>query len=441
MPDNCITVAGSALAPHNGVLFRSRMPFRLAATPWSRRASSSPLGAACAHLAAGNEQTLTWQCEVTRVAAPTGAEGARAAWMAAAFTALGWTDVQTDMVGNLIVRRAVDDRKNAPLRAIVSPGVESARGAVWVCAHLDTVFPDAAPVVHRDGGRLTGPGIGDNGRGLAALLAIADAMQRAGVETPHEVVLLCTVGEEGLGDLRGMKHRIATTERPPVAVIALDGAGDDRIVHTAVGSTRWRIAFRGAGGHSWADAGAPNPVTAVASVAVALQAVALPRAPRTSLTAARIGGGESINSIPREAWLELDVRSLSATVLEDLERTVRETVSRITRSEAARAAPGVPPLTSRIDLLGARPCGVIDERAPLVRQAMEVTRSLGITPRLATGSTDASVPIAAGIPAITIGAGGRGGGAHTPEEWYEDAHGVRGLQRALKIIAAAAGLR
>jgi acetylornithine deacetylase/succinyl-diaminopimelate desuccinylase-like protein len=171
-----------------------------------------------------------------------------------------------------------------------------------------------------------------------------------------------------------------------------------------------------------------------------MQAVLLPREPRTTLTVARIGGGESINSVPREAWLEVDIRSLGAAALTDLARTLRETVARIERSENGRRTPDTAPLVSRIEQLGDRPCGTVSPDAPLVRLAMDVTRTMGATPRLAAGSTDASVPIALGIPAIAIGAGGRGGGTHTPAEWYDDTHGVRGLERALRIVIGAAEL-
>ncbi len=392
------------------------------------RIRRTPLDAACEHLAASNAQVLTWQCDLTRVAAPTGHEGARGAWMRDRFAALGWTDVCTDSVGNVIARRR---------RA----GSETHHAAVWACAHLDTVFDDPAPQVTQRGARLEGPGIGDNGRGLAALLAIADALQSANVQAPRDIVLACTVGEEGLGDLRGMKHLMRDAVPAPHAVIAIDGAGDDRIVNSALGSTRWRITFSGAGGHSWADFGVANPVHAAAALASALQGVLLPRAPRTTLTVARIGGGESINSIPREAWIEVDVRSLGAAVLQDMERTLRQAVARIEKGENSRRAAGTAPLVSQIEQLGNRPCGSLPDDAPLVRIAERETRFIGGTPRLATGSTDASVPIALGIPAIAIGAGGTGGGTHTPSEWYDDTHGTRGLQRALRIVVAAAGHR
>lgn len=395
-----------------------------------RLRSASPLHTACARLEQQNGRTLAWQRDVTRIAAPTGHEAARGAWMATQFRAVGWSDVCVDDIGNVIARRAQE--QNTGVRA--SPHV-------WCCAHLDTVFSDPSPVVSHLGARLEGPGIGDNGRGLAALLALADAIRSAELTTAADIVMVCTVGEEGLGDLRGMKHLMQRAAPAPQAVVAIDGAGDDRIVNAALGSTRWRVTYSGTGGHSWADFGVANPVHAVTALAAALQAVMLPREPRTSLTIARVGGGESINSIPRDGWLEIDIRSHGEAVLSGFERTMRETVARIERSENSKRAPNTAPLESQLTLLGSRPCGSLRADAPLVKLAERETRAIGAHPRLATGSTDASIPIAMGVPAIAIGAGGMGGGTHTPEEWYDDTNGVRGLQRALRIVVGAAGLR
>ncbi|MCC7051685.1 MAG: M20/M25/M40 family metallo-hydrolase [Gemmatimonadaceae bacterium] len=403
------------------------MPSRFAPRPTSLRGSVAPvLQAACSHLEAINAQVLAWQCDVTRVPAPTGSEGARAAWMAERFAAIGWRDVRVDATGNVIARR---------------PGAAGSRAAVWCCSHLDTVFDEPAPAVQVQGTRYSGPGIGDNGRGLAALLAIGTAMEAAALSPPHEVVLACTVGEEGLGDLRGMRALMREASPAPHAVIAIDGAGDDRIVHAALGSTRLRVTVQGPGGHSWADYGVANPVHAAAAMVSALQAILLPRDPRTTLTVARIGGGEGINSVPLAAWFDLDLRSTSAEVLADVERTLRQAVSRVERSENNRRLTDTAPLTTTVEHLGSRPSGALSEESALVRIARQATTAIGVTPRLSIGSTDASIPIAMGIPAIAIGAGGRGGGTHTPAEWYDDEGGVRGLQRAWLIVAGAAGLR
>ena len=408
------------------------MSFHLGGALRRLRGTAPEMSAACAILDARNEQTLSWQREVTCVAAPTGSESRRAEWMASAFHSVGWRDQTIDAAGNLIVRRGGEPSVN---------GTERERGAVWCCAHLDTVFDDAIPKVTTSGARVSGPGISDNGRGLAALLALADAIHTSGLPLSRELVFVCTVGEEGRGDLRGMKQLMRDMQVPPAAVIAIDGVGDDRIVTTALGASRWRITCAGPGGHSWADFGVVNPVQAIGAITSALHAIPLPRSPRTTLSVTRIGGGESINSIPRSAWLEVDIRSLSEAVLTDLARALRDAVQRVERQLNGQRVGGDSLLSCSITQCGARPGGSLHEDAPLVQIAKQATRAAGVFPRLATGSTDASVPISLGIPAIAIGAGGSGGGTHTPDEWYEDVHGVRGLQRALRIIAGAAALR
>lgn len=391
------------------------------------RGVAAPVQAAFAHLEAINDRTLDWQCAVTRIAAPTGGEAARAAWMMDQFVSIGWTDVCRDGAGNVLARRR-------------SHGAVDPAGAVWSCAHLDTVFALTEPVVHRTGPRLSGPGIGDNGRGLAALLAIADAIHVTGLTVPADLVFACTVAEEGLGDLHGMRVLMRDAQPTPRAVIAIDGPGDECVVNAALGGTRWRLEFHGAGGHSWADVGIANPLHVATQVATTLHALRFTRAPRVALTVTRIGGGESINSIPRQAWLELDVRGNSYAMLSEVERSIRATVAKAVLRENRRRLPESAPVWAEIRQIGNRPCGAVAADAPLVRLALDATRHVGRTPALAIGSTDASVPIALGIPAIAIGAGGRGGGIHTPDEWYDDTDGVRGLQRALLILVGAAGL-
>jgi di/tripeptidase len=250
---------------------------------------------------------------------------------------------------------------------------------------------------------------------------------------------VATVGEEGLGDLRGAKHLFATSSEAPAAVVALDGAGDERVVHRALGSRRYRVTFRGPGGHSWAAFGAPNAVHAVGIATAHLAALPLPREPRTTLSVGRIGGGISVNAIPSEGWLEIDLRSTSPTVLERYDRDLRMIARAAAEEESARRGAAAP-LTCSVQVIGDRPCGEVPADAPLVRSALDATRLIGREPELATASTDANVPIGLGIPAIAIGAGGRGGDAHTPVEWFENDHGTLGIARALTIVVTAAGL-
>src|SRR3954469_1732110 len=259
------------------------------------------LAPARARLAQADERLLRTQIALSEIPAPTGDEHARGASVAARFRALGLHDVRTDDVGNVIGTRQ-GATHDAP---------------VLVCAHLDTVFPEGTAVgVARDGRQLAGPGIVDNSRGLAAMLALAETVDGVSLRTRRPIVFAATVGEEGAGDLRGSKHLFAHLDTTPAACIALDGAGDDRIVHRALGARRLRVVFQGVGGHSWAAFGVPNPVHAAGGAAARLAALPLPRTPRTTLPVCRIGGGLSVHSIPEDAWIEIDLRSSSSDVLE-----------------------------------------------------------------------------------------------------------------------------
>jgi tripeptide aminopeptidase len=376
-----------------------------------------------ARLAAADERLLHTQIALSEIPAPTGSEQARGESVAARFRSLGLHDVRTDDVGNVIGAR---------------PGATN-QSPVLVCAHLDTVFPEGTPVgVARDGRQLAGPGIVDNSRGLAAMLALAEAIDGSRVRTQRPVLFAATVCEEGVGDLRGMKHLFARLADTPCACIALDGAGDDRIVHRALGARRYRVTFHGGGGHSWASFGMPNPVHAAGATAAKLAALPLPHTPRTTLSVCRIGGGISVNAIPTEAWLEVDIRSSSANILTACASEVEMAVRAAVREENSRRSSGATPLTYDISTIGDRPCGELPSDHPLVAAAAEATRAIGRTPELATASTDANVPISLGIPAIAIGAGGRGGGGHTAIEWYDNTDGTLGVARALTVVVAAA---
>jgi len=383
------------------------------------------LAPARARLAADDERVIHTQIALSEIPAPTGAEHARGAKVAERFRALGLHDVHTDDVGNVIAAR---------------PGA-TCQAPVLVCAHLDTVFPEGTPVgVARDGAQLTGPGIVDNSRGLAAMLALAETIDGARVRTQRPVIFAATVGEEGVGDLRGVKHLFSQFDDTPCACIALDGAGDDRIVHRALGARRLRVTFHGCGGHSWAAFGMPNPIHAAGATAAKLAALPLPYMPRTTLSVCRIGGGISVNAIPTEAWLEVDVRSSSADILGACASEVEMAVRAAVREENTRRSSGAPPLTYEISTIGDRPCGELPSDHPLVAAAADATRAIGRSPELATASTDANVPISLGVPAIAIGAGGRGGGVHTAGEWYDNTDGTLGVARALTVVVSAAEL-
>lgn len=376
-------------------------------------------------LAARDADILRAQIEVSEIAAPTGEEGERAAWVARRMTRLGLADVRTDEAGNVIGRR---------------PGANG-EPPVVVCAHLDTVFPRSVPLrVRREGSVLSGPGIGDNGRGLAVMLALAEEIDGVTLRTRRPVDFVATTGEEGLGDLRGAKHLFESSHGGATAMIALDGAGDERVIHRALGARRYRITYRGPGGHSWAAYGVPNPVHAAGAAAARLAALALPTTPRTTLTVGRIGGGISVNAIPEEGWLEVDLRSSSAQVIDRADRDLRVIAMQAAEEENARRAAGTPPLTASLTVIGDRPCGETASDHPLVAAAIAATRLVGREPELTTASTDANVPISRGIPALAIGAGGRGGEAHTAGEWFDNTDGALGIARALTLVVTSAGM-
>jgi acetylornithine deacetylase/succinyl-diaminopimelate desuccinylase-like protein len=383
------------------------------------------LARAHARIAARDSATIRTQVAVSEIAAPTGDEGDRAAWVASRLRSLGLADARIDQAGNVVASR---------------PGTEPGT-PVLVCAHLDTVFArDVTLAFRRDGARVIGPGIGDNGRGLAAMLAIAEEIDGRAVRTRLPIVFAATTGEEGVGDLRGAKYLFSQLRHEPAAAIALDGAGDERIVHKALGSRRYHITYRGVGGHSWAAFGVPNAVHATAAAAAMLASLPLPKSPRTTLSVSRIGGGTSINSIPEEGWLEVDLRSTSASVLDRFDREIRIIARAAAQQENSRRATSTPPLAHDVLVIGDRPSGEVSADHPLVTSAIEATQLIDREPELAAASTDANVPIARGIPAIAIGAGGRGGDAHTPGEWYDNVDGPLGIARAMTIIATAAEL-
>jgi tripeptide aminopeptidase len=389
------------------------------------------LAPARARLAAADERLLRMQIALSEIPAPTGGEQARGEWVAERFRRLGLSDVHTDDVGNVMGTRL--GATHHASRADNAP--------VLVCAHLDTVFPAGTAVgVAREGRQLAGPGIVDNSRGLAAMLALAETIDGTRLATERPIVFAATVGEEGAGDLRGAKHLFARLDEMPSACIALDGAGDDRVVNRALGARRFHIAFHGQGGHSWSAFGVPNPVHAAGLTAAKLAALPLPRTPRTTLSVCRIGGGISVNAIPEEGWLEVDLRSSAADTLARCAEEIQWVVRAALREENQRRAPGTAPLTFTIAIIGDRPCGELPADDPLVRAAIGATTAIGRTAALVTASTDANIPISLGVPAIAIGAGGRGGGVHTPGEWYDNTDGQLGIARALTVLVAAGGL-
>ena len=309
-------------------------------------------------------------------------------------------------------------------------------------AHLDTVFGEGLDVsVARRGARLQGPGISDNARGLAALVAVAEALVSSRVSTVRPVRFTATVGEEGSGDLRGVKHLFANGHGRPHAFIALDGAGVERIVHRALGARRYRVTYRGPGGHSWAAFGVANPANAVGRATALLADLPVQHSSRGTCAVVRLGGGTGLNSIPQDAWLDLDLRSEDPRALVQLDQTVQAVLARALAEENGHRAAGTIPLQLEVRRVGDRPTGLTPRAHPLVQTAIAATRALGRPHELACASTDANVPIALGVPAIALGAGGHAGDAHLPTEWYENVDGALGVVRALLVTAAMAEVR
>jgi acetylornithine deacetylase/succinyl-diaminopimelate desuccinylase-like protein len=366
--------------------------------------------------------TLAQQRELTEIPAPPFGEGPRGDRMAALLRDAGLTGVEKDGEGNVL--GWLGAASPAPL---------------VVSAHLDTIFPLGTDVrVRAQDDRLIGPGISDDGRGLAALLGLARALVHARPALARPVLFAATVGEEGEGDLRGVRHlfRDGGPARGARAFVSLDGAGLSRVVTGGLGSRRFRITTRGPGGHSWVDWGTPNPIHALASAVAAFTELPLSQRPRTTLSVGRWAGGTSVNAIPQEAWVELEVRSEAPPELDRLDGEIRSVVQAVVGA-VNRGANGRGRMELEVLVIGDRPAGRTDPRARLVRAAIAATRAVGAEPELAVSSTDANIPMSLGIPAVTMGAGGEAGLAHTTEEWYRNEHGPEGIVRALLTLLAA----
>lgn len=385
----------------------------------------TPVADALEYLEVEDGLTLADQRALTAIPAPPFAEAARGRAMAARMADAGLDVLETDAAGNVVA---------------LYPDSGAAHDAppLVVAAHLDTVFPPDTPIeVSHDGDTLSGPGISDDGRGLAALLALARALRRGGVTLRHPLLVVATVGEEGPGDLRGVRH-LFTAGRAAggcAGFVSLDGAGIRRVVATGLGSRRWNVRVTGPGGHSWMDHGVPNPIHALARAVAAFSRRRLP--PGTTFSTGRQGGGTSVNAIPGSAWVEVEVRSVDAAALDREERALRTCVLEAVHgvSDAGSGARLEVVLTP----MGRRPAGATSADSALVRAAVAATRALGVEPELGTASTDANLPMSLGVPAVTLGAGGEAGLAHTPREWYRNVHGPRGIARALLTLLLADG--
>lgn len=375
-----------------------------------------------------NDSALAELIALTQIPAPPFGEGARAVAFANLLRASGADTVYMDSVGNVIALR----RGTAGGRSVALAG------------HLDTVFPEGTDVtVRMKGDTLLAPGIGDDTRGLIVVLHVLRALVEAQIRTSADLLFIGTVGEEGLGDLRGVKHLFRAGGPRIDAFIAVDGGSDGGITNEALGSRRYRVTFNGSGGHSWGAFGAGNPAHALGRAILMFDTAAARYTAepglRTSYNVGRIGGGTSVNSIPFEAWAEVDMRSQSQQRLLEIDSIFRATVQLALAEQNAGIRDGEP-LSVTVDLVGDRPSGATVPGTPLLDRAVAVTLWSGVEPRLGSSSTDSNTPISLGIPAITIGRGGVGGDAHAPGEWWIDRDSWRAVHRALLIVLAEAGL-
>ncbi len=366
--------------------------------------------------------------ELTEIPAPPFMEQERAQRYAEMLTELGADSVWIDAEGNAIgLRRGVVGERT-----------------IAISGHMDTVFPEGTDVTVRQvGDTLFAPGVGDDTRGIVVVLTVLRAMEEAGIETDDDVLFIGTVGEEGLGDLRGMKYLFREGADPIDAWLEVDGGGLERIVSRGLGSVRYRVTVEGPGGHSWGAFGLANPAHALARGVRYFQDVAdtLTRSgPRTSYNVGRLGGGTSVNAIPFEAWLEVDMRSENPESLSRIEAAFVDAMQRAVVEENDLRRDGEA-LTVNLDKVGDRPSGEMADAHPLVQRALATSAALGTEASLGRASTNSNVPIALGVPAVTIGRGGIGGNGHAPDEYWVNRDAYLAIQRALLLTVAEAGLR
>jgi len=399
----------------------------------ARLAELPPVRAACDWFRSQETPFAQWQLDMASIPAPPFGEMARTEWLKKRFRELGLEDVHSDEVGNVFGIRP------GPSRQVVS-----------LSAHIDTVFPAGTPLnVRQQGNRLYGPGVSDNGAGVTALLAIAAALQSAGISPNISILFIGNVGEEGEGDLRGMRH-IFSSSRWNDSIrysVVLDGAGSDTIVAEALGSRRFEVIVRGPGGHSWSDFGAPNPILVLARTLYVFAQTPVPASPKTTFNVGVIRGGTSVNSIPESASMRVDIRSTSMTEMERLEASLRQALE-LAIDEEARSSERRNPsqrrssgLSHEVVPIGNRPAGELDANARILKVIRAVDAHLGNAAQIQRASTDANIPMSLGREAIAIGGGGAGGGAHTLQEWFDGSGRELGLKRILLTVLALAGVK
>ncbi len=380
------------------------------------------------HLKVTEPETIAEQIKACEIPAPTFLEAKRGEWFKQRFIELGLKNVRVDKIGNVLGER---------------PGKSNSTMLV-LAAHLDTVFPEGTDVKvkreGREGSILKGPGIGDDCRGLAVILAVVRALNQAKIETDGTIIFVANVGEEGLGDLRGVRHLFNEELKGRAThFISVDGIGLD-VTNTAVGVVRYRATFRGPGGHSYGAFGLPSPIHAMGRAIEKISRFEVPKQPKTTFNVGKIEGGTSVNSIAHTSWMEVDMRSVSAAELDKLEaqfkRAVQDSVD-----EENRTRPNASPIAVELKMVSQRPAGVQPADSPIVKTALAAGASLGFNPKLGAGSTDSNIPISLKIPAITIDGGGDGKGAHSLDEFFDTTNSHLGTQWALLIALGIVGVK
>lgn len=347
--------------------------------------------------------------QIQQIPAPTFEEAARAEFIRQMFASEALTDIQIDSAGNVFAR-------------LPGSGQDS---PLIVSAHMDTVFPaDTNLAIRRDGGKVYGPGIGDNSLGVAGLFGLLWSLRERGIQPSGDLWLVANTGEEGLGDLRGMKAVVERFGNKPKAYLVLEGMALGHVYHRAIGVKRYKISVHVTGGHSWIDYGAPSAVHELSALVTKIAAIRPPTSPRTTLNVGRIGGGTSINTIAAEAWMELDLRSEGQDALNDLIHQVEKLINAAEKQSVKVNA----------EVIGHRPPGEISAEHPLLKLAQVCLREQRIEPVLTTGSTDANIPLSKGYPALVLGLT-YGGGAHTVQEHFETAPLGQGLEQLVQFVS------
>lgn len=365
---------------------------------------------------------------LTEIPAPPFKEEVRGEKFAEMLKEAGVDSVWIDEVGNVIGKR------------------KGAKGGktVVIEAHLDTVFPEGTDVtVHQRGDTLFAPGIGDDTRGLAVVLTLAKAINNARINTVADILFIGVVGEEGQGDLRGVKHLFSDQGPSIDTYIAIESGGVNRLTYRGIGSHRYRVSYKGPGGHSYGAFGLVNPHNALGRAIHYFIKDAdefTKEGTRTTYNVGMIGGGTSINSIPFESWMEVDLRSESPERVEGIDQLLQAAVQRALQEENKMKRAGAD-LTVDIDMIGDRPAGSIDRSATIIQRSLAANKFLGVEPRFVVGSTNANIPFSKGIPAVTIGSGGKSGGAHSLDEWWlDDEEAVLAIKNAMLLLLAEAGI-